>query len=142
METHQKPTLNVDILIIREGKVLLGLFSDKWKIENGKKFWGVPGQEISFLESFGDAAKRYARKEIGCEIERYVVFAVNANYALNNHFVGIGVWAEIEGEPANKNPEDWDKWKWFDLDDLPADLFPPARNVINSFKQKKVCVEE
>lgn len=137
----EKIGLNVDLLIIRDGKVLLGQFSDKWKID-GKKPWGVPGQEIRFGESFGEAARRHAREEIGCELSRYVVFAVNANHALENHFIGIGVWAEIEGEPVNANPEDWDKWEWFDLNDLPVNLFPPAKNLINSFKHKKVCVEE
>jgi len=133
--------VNIDILVIREGKILLGQFSDKWLI-NGKKYWGVPGRDIHFGESFGDAAKRYIKEETGCELERYIVFSVNANHALDNHFVGIGVWAEITGMPANTQPEDWDKWEWFDVNDLPVNIFPPAKNIINCFKQKKVCVEE
>lgn len=141
MNTDQKIGLNVDVLVLRDKKVLLGLFSDTWKI-NGKKYWGVPGREIKFGESFGDAAERYIRGEIGCEMERYVVFSVNANHALDNHFVGIGIYAEINGEPDNKNPEDWDKWEWFDLNDLPINLFPAAKNIIACYKQKKVCVEE
>lgn len=141
IDIAKKPGLNVDVLVMREGKVLLGLFSDKWKM-NGKKYWGVPGRDIQFEESFGDAAKRYVRDEIGCTIERYLVLAINANYAMDNHFVGVGVWAEIVGTPVNSKPEDWDKWEWFDLNDLPDNLFPPAKNLIQSFKQKRVCVEE
>lgn len=141
MNNNRKIGLNVDILVIRDGKVLLGLFADKWKID-GKKNWGVPGQKIDFGESFGDAAKRYVKEEIGCDIERYVVFSVNANHALDNHFVGIGIYAEINGVPDNKNSEDWDKWEWFDVNDLPINLFQAAKNIIACYKQKKVCVEE
>lgn len=141
MSDTQTIGLNIDILIVREGKVLLGKFSDKWLID-GKKYWGVPGQDIRFGESFGDAAKRSIQEELHCELEQYIVCSVNANHAFDNHYVGVGVWATIKGEPVNKKPEDWDTWEWFDMDDLPLNLFPSAKNIIKAFKQKKVCVEE
>lgn len=141
MSDEQKIGLNVDILIIKERKILLGKFSDKWMVDS-KKYWGVPGQEVHFGESFGDAAKRYVQEEIQCELDTYVVFSVNANHAFDNHCVGVGVWATIKGEPVNAKPEDWDKWEWFGLDDLPLNIFPSAKNVIRAFKDKKVCVEE
>lgn len=141
MTTEKNIGLNIDILVIRAGKVLLGKFSDT-RTPDGKKYWALPGQEIRFAESFGDAAKRYIQEEIQCELENYVVFSVNANHAFDNHFIGVGVWATIKGEPVNAKPEDWDKWEWFGLDDLPLNLFPSAKSVIRSFKEKKVCVEE
>ena len=48
----------------------------------------------------------------------------------------------IEGEIKLMKPEDWEKWEWFDLDEVPKNLFVSARNAIDSYLSKKVCISE
>jgi ADP-ribose pyrophosphatase YjhB (NUDIX family) len=138
---EKTPGINVDILVIREGKILLGLLSDKW-CEPGKKVYGVPGRDIRFGETFGDTVRRNIKEEFNRKVTSYNIICVNANYALGNHYIGIGVVAKIDGEIKNLLPEDWDTWEWFDKDSLPENLFPATKNLIECYLQNKVNVAE
>jgi ADP-ribose pyrophosphatase YjhB (NUDIX family) len=135
------PRVNVDILVVRDGKVLLGLLTDKWKCE-GRNVWGVPGRDIRFGEKIGDTVKRNIREEFGCGVTRQEVICVNANRALGNHYVGIGVVAEIDGEPRLLIPEDWKEWRWFPREEIPDDLFPAAGNLIECYLKKRFTFSE
>jgi ADP-ribose pyrophosphatase YjhB (NUDIX family) len=139
----KQPVISIDILVVRNNLILLGLLTERWSNE-GKLTYGLPGREILFGETFGEAVKRNIREELGCGLKDYSVIAVNANYALNNHYIGVGVIAEIDGEPKVTKPEDWQKWEWFSLDNLPlpANLFPPAQNLIDSYKSGAVTVSD
>ncbi len=135
------PKINVDILIIKDNKILLGLLSNNWLFE-GKQVYGLPGREINFKETIGNAVKRNAKEEIDCEITSYKIICVNANYAFNNHYVGVGVIVEIKGEVKLIKKEDWDKWEWFEKDKIPQNLFPAAKNLIECYLTNKVNVSE
>jgi ADP-ribose pyrophosphatase YjhB (NUDIX family) len=137
----RSPTLSIDILIIKDGKILLGLLTEEWSINNMPTY-GLPGREINFGESFGDAVERNIKEELDCKLLTHSIIAVNANYALGNHFVGIGTIATIEGEPKNMKPGDWQKWEWIDRKNLPDNLFPPAHNLLQSYLQDKITVSE
>ena|SRR5688572_13930743 len=107
---HKTPGINVDILIIRNGQILLGLMTDQWKYE-GQQAYGVPGREIHFGEKMGETIKRNIKEEFDCNVTSYEIIGVNANYALGNHFIGIGAIAEIDDEPKVLLPDDWVKWE-------------------------------
>ena len=139
--SDKRPKVSVDILITREDQVLLGLLTKKWNYEE-KQVYGVPGREIRFGEKIEETIKRNINEEIGCKLVSYKIICVNANYAYGNHYIGIGVKAEIEGEPKNLLPEDWEKWEWIDKDKLPENLFPATRNLINCFLGNKFNVSE
>ncbi len=135
------PKINVDILVIQSKKILLGLFTKKWSYK-GKQVYGVPGRDIRFGEKIGDTVKRDIKEDLGCEIKTYRIICVNANYALDNHYIGIGVVAEIKGEIKNLIPQDWKKWEWFDKDKIPANLFPATKNLIECYLENKFIVSE
>lgn len=135
------PGINVDILILRDNKILLGLMTEQWSFE-GRQVYGVPGRDIRFGETMGETVRRNIKEEFDCGVIKYEIICVNANYALDNHFIGIGVTAEIDGEPKVLLPEDWVEWEWFDIDAIPANLFPATKNLIDSYRQGKVNVAE
>lgn len=137
----KSPKVNIDILIVRKNKILLGLMTKQWNYE-GKQVYGVPGRDIYFNERIGETLKRNIKEEFDCDVMKYEIISVNANYAFDNHYVGIGIVAEIDGEPKVLLPEDWEKWEWFEKDALPDNLFPPTKNLIDSFLQNKVTVSE
>ena len=103
------PKINVDILTTKGNKILLGLLTEKWNYQ-GRQVYGVPGRDIMFGEKIGDTVKRNIKEEFGCGVKSYKIVCVNANYALGNHYIGIGVVARINGEPKLLIPEDWEKW--------------------------------
>src|ERR1035437_5621505 len=101
---NKLPKVSVDILVIKEDKILLGLLSKKWA--GKEKLYGVPGREIHFKETIGEAVKRDIKEEINCEVKQYKIICVNSNYELGNHYIGIGVVVEIEGEIELLKPVD------------------------------------
>lgn len=138
---EKRPRINVDILVVKEGKILLGLLTKKWNYK-GRQVYGVPGRDIQFGEKIGDTVKRNIKEEFGCNVTTHKIICVNANYALGNHYIGIGVVAEIDGEPKIQIPEDWEKWEWFTKDNVPDNLFPATKNLIECYFNNKVCVSE
>lgn len=138
---NKTPSVSVDILVIRNGKILLGFMTEQWKYEN-QQVYGAPGREIRFGEKIGETIKRNIKEEFNCDVTNYEIISVNANYALGNHFIGIGTVVEIDGEPKVLLTDDWVKWEWFDTDNIPANLFPPTKNLIESYLGHKVNVAE
>lgn len=137
--TDKFPRVNIDILVIRNNKILLGLLSKNWLLD-GKQSYGVPGRDINFGETIKDAVIRNIKEEIDCNVKNYKVICVNENFALGNHYIGIGITAEIDGEVKMLKPEDWDKWEWFDKNKIPKNLFPAAKNLIECYLENKINI--
>ncbi|HSW99756.1 MAG TPA: hypothetical protein VLH38_01845 [Patescibacteria group bacterium] len=135
------PGISVDILVVRDSKILLGLMTKRWAHE-GRQVYGVPGRDIRFGEKIGATIKRNIQEEFGCNVVSYKIICVNANYALGNHFIGIGAVAEIDGEPTVLLADDWVSWKWFDTKNIPDNLFPATKNLIDSYLEHKFTVAE
>ncbi|HSE60852.1 MAG TPA: NUDIX domain-containing protein [Candidatus Saccharimonadales bacterium] len=135
------PGISVDILVMRAGHILLGLMTDQWRYE-GQQVYGVPGRDIHFGERMGETVKRNIKEEFDCNVTTYKIISVNANYALGNHFIGVGVVAEMDGEPKVILRDDWVKWEWFAVSDIPSNLFPAAQNLIDSYLQQRITVAE
>lgn len=135
------PKITIDVLIVRKNKILLGLMTKKWNYE-GKQVYGVPGRDIYFNEKIGETLRRNIKEEFNCAVTKYEIISVNANYAFENHYIGIGIVAEIDGEPKVLLPEDWETWEWFEINAIPDNLFPPTKNLIESYLQKRITVSE
>ena len=136
------PKISVDILIVKDNKLLLGLLTKKWNYKE-KQVYGVPGRDIRFGEKIGDTVKRNIKEDIDCRVVKYEIICVNANYALDNHYIGIGVVVDIDGEPKkNLISKDWERWEWFDKNNIPNNLFPAAKILIESYLKDKVNISE
>ncbi len=137
----REPKVGVDILVIKNGEILLGLLTDKWDYR-GKPAWGVPGNDIKFGEKIVDTLKRNVEEQLGCKVTKYEIICVNANYALGNHYIGIGATAKIDGEPKLLIPKEWKKWGWFSENEVPENLFPATKNLIECYLKGRFIVSE
>lgn len=135
------PELGIDILIIRNNKILLGLLTKKWAV-NGTQVYGLPGRDLLFKEKMGDSVKRNISEEFDCEVTNYKIICVNANYEWGNHYINIGVLVEIEGEVKLLKPDDWEKWEWFEINKPPQNLLASAKNTIDCYLNNKFCIAE
>ncbi len=129
------------VLIIREGKVLLGKRHDdpeKASSEmSGEGTWTMPGGKLEFGESFEEGAIRELLEETGLITNSVRVICVENSVGPKAQFVTIGMIAEnVIGEAQIMEPEEITEWQWFELTALPSKVFPPSLYVLERYLDK------
>src|SRR3989344_7046702 len=97
MEQEQRPKIGIGVMIVKNGKVLLG----KRRGSHGAGEYAWPGGHMEYMESFEGCAKREVQEETGMEIDnvRFLRLLNLKKYA-PKHYVGIGLIADWKsGEP-------------------------------------------
>lgn len=127
----QIPRLGVGLLLIKEGRLLLG----KRKSAIGQGTWAIPGGHLEFGETIEECATRELLEETGLiakELER----GPCVDYITSpHHFVSIFVKVKtFEGELTLKEPDKCEGWEWCDIQNLPAPLFYPLQIYLNEYK--------
>ena len=140
-----KPRVGVGVMILREGKVLLGKrHEDPAKADSelhGEGTWTMPGGKLDFQESFEAGACRETLEETGLKIKPEDLQLISlANDIWNDaHFVTVGFLCEkVDGEPQVREPDEITEWQWFALDALPEKLFFPSREVLERYLAGKI----
>ncbi|MBI2144871.1 pseudouridine synthase [Candidatus Woesearchaeota archaeon] len=125
---------SVDIVVRRDGNILLGKIAEKWS-GGGKYLWGLPGREIS---NFGESAvRKQLLDETGLSLEAFSVFCKNEVTGLGKKYLVTGIVATASGNPRVTKPADWESWQWFPANKLPSSLFPSAAKTLHSFLSRK-----
>ena len=120
--------------IFNNGKILL----QKKARGFGEGKWNAPGGKIKILESSKRAAVREVREETGMILKDPKVFCVNNDKNEHDHFVTIGFLSEeFEGEPQVLEPDEITEWRWFDLSDLPDNMFFPSAKIVKNYSAGK-----
>ncbi len=132
MENQNIVQVGIGVMIIKDGKVLLG----KRKGKHGAGEYAWPGGTFEYMESFEDSAKREVMEEAGIEIEnvRFLRLYNLKTYA-PRHYVDIGLVADWKsGEPQLLEPEKCEGWAWYDMDNLPEPLFSTIDTYFEAYK--------
>lgn len=136
-DVYQTFYIGVNNLVVRNGQLLLG----KRKNVYGEGTWGLCGGHLETGEDMESTAARELMEETGLKAERYLF----SNLVNNNgnksgkHYLQVGFIAEgVVGEPSLKEPDRCEEWKWFDLNDLPKNIFPShVKQIENYIKEQK-----
>lgn len=130
----------VGVMILRDDKILLGLrHSDPEKADSelhGEGTWTMPGGKIEFGETFEETVEREVLEETGIKVNKDKLRLISVSNDKNEsaHFVTLGFLCEdFEGEAKVMEPDEITEWQWFSLENLPENLFPPSRNVLNNY---------
>ena len=134
------------IMILKNRKILLGRRHDDAKKADsalrGEGTWTMPGGKLEFGEEFEDGAKREVFEETGMILKNAKVICVNNDKNEYAHFITIGILStEIEGEPKVMEPDEITEWRWFASHELPKNIFPPSKNILENFKTKKFYIK-
>lgn len=128
MNEEKIPRVGLGVVVIREGKILLG----KRKNSHGEGCWCFPGGHLEFGESWEECAHRETLEETGLKIKN-VRFATATNDFFkkeDKHYITIIMVADwVEGEAQILEPDKCQKWTWFDWHELPEPLFVPQQNL-------------
>jgi 8-oxo-dGTP diphosphatase len=135
MEQEQRPKVGIGVMIVKDGKVLLG----KRKGAHGEGEYAWPGGHMEYMESFEDCAKRETMEETGMHIHNVrFLRLMNLKQYAPKHYVDVGLVADWEsGEPQIMEPEKIEGWDWYDIDELPQPLFSTIPSYIEAYKTGK-----
>ncbi|MGE5425997.1 MAG: nucleotide triphosphate diphosphatase NUDT15 [Bacillota bacterium] len=139
MENENRPKIGVGVMIRNEqGKALFGLRLSK----HGYGTWSFPGGHLEFGENMIQAAIREAHEETGLIVsDLELVSLADELGALEQgkHYVNVGFVAHTySGKPAITEPEKWERWEWFSLNELPSPLFEGSALMIERYKLGKI----
>jgi len=139
-----RPGVGVGILVLKEGKLLLGKRNDdaeKASSElSGEGTWTMPGGKLHFQESFEEAAIREVKEETDIDIkkEELKLISITNDKTEKAHFVTIGFLTETNQDPKAMEPEEITEWKFFELDNLPEKIFKPSEKVLKNYLDKQI----
>ncbi len=122
-------------MILRDNQVLLGLR----KGSHGEGEYAFPGGHLEYKESFKNCALREIAEECGVKVKnlRFQCLS-NVDKYQPHHYVLIGFAADWEsGEPQVLEPDRCEGWQWFDLNNLPGNLFEMSKLIIDSYQTGK-----
>jgi len=143
MKQQNGPWAGVGIMIVKDGKVLLGKrHGDSKKAKSalhGAGKWTMPGGKVHFKEKVDDAAFREVLEETSLKVnkEKLEIINVANDIAGGMHFVTVGfLCRDFEGEPKVMEPDEITCWEWFCLKDLPKPLYFPSVKILRKYKEK------
>jgi mutator protein MutT len=141
MEQNLKPRVGVGVMILnKKGEVLLGhRIDDPIKASSdlhGEGCWTMPGGKLDFGETLLDGAAREVVEETGLRVDKNKIRLISVTDEIrpDTHYVTAGFLCQNwEGELKTMEPEEITEWKWYNLDNLPENVFLPSAKIIKAY---------
>lgn len=139
---EKKIGVGFGVMILKDREILLGKrHEDPKKASSelrGEGTWTMPGGKLEYGESFEEGAKREVAEETGMVLKNANIICINNDKNEHAHFVTIGLLStDFIGEAKVMEPDEITEWTWFASKDLPKNIFPPSKKVLENYKQKK-----
>ncbi len=146
-QSNQKPGVGFGVMILKEGKVLLGHRHENPEkassLLHGEGTWTMPGGKLHFQEKLKEGAVREVFEETGIKVKGLEAISISNDIVQDAHFVTIGfLCKDFEGEAKVMEPDEITEWKWFDLNNLPSPLYFPSEKIIKNYLAKKIYQDE
>jgi 8-oxo-dGTP pyrophosphatase MutT (NUDIX family) len=133
--------------LIMAGAALLALNAQNQllmikRTDNG--CWGVPGGAMELGEDLQETAKRETKEEIGVEAGDIELFGVYSGQELFYRYpngaevynvTAVYLTRSLIGE-IEVNPDEHSQYRYFDLQDLPAEISPPIQPILRDLVSK------
>ena len=135
MDKHIK--VGIGVMILDGNKILLG-HRAKDKKDTGGIYevdcWTVPGGKQEYDETILECAKREVKEETNLEVDDLELFNATDDIQSDRHYITLQVIAKKHsGELKIMEPTKEDDWQWFDLYDLPENLYTPSKKFIETY---------
>jgi 8-oxo-dGTP diphosphatase len=134
--------IGCEAYIVREGEVLLGKRGKKAK---GPWYgtWALPGGHLEFLERADECIVREIQEELAIHITAQDVELAAVTDDLkperDEHYVHVTFFVDIgPQEPKCNEPDMCEEWRWFPVDELPENIFPPHAKIFDTLHSKEM----
>jgi len=130
MTELNRPKVGTAVCILKDKKVLLGQRKNGF----GDGMWCFPGGHLEFGEEWTDCGVRETMEEAGIKIKNISLITITNDIFKkeNKHYLTIFMLADYKsGEVKLMEPDKFEKWDWFDWNDLPKHLFLPILKLID-----------
>ncbi len=151
MEQHkvvvdQKPRVGVGIMILnKKGEVLLGHRNDdpiKASSDlHGEGCWTFPSGKLDFGETLINGAARELLEETNlvADKSKTILLSITEEIRQDTHYITAGfLCKDFTGELKTMEPEEITEWKWYNLDNLPVNLFLPSAKMVKAYLNNKI----
>ena len=140
-DNNKSVKVGIGVLILDNNKVLLGHRCKKYNDTGGiheEDTWTLPGGKQEYGETYFEGAIRETHEETNLIISNLTVFGVGDDIAVDRQYITIYVLSkEYKGNLEVMEPDKIDKWEWFDLDNLPDNLYSPSAKMLKYYKEKR-----
>ena len=135
MTSPERPVVGVGVIVVREGKLLLG----RRKSSHGRGHYSSGGGHLEYMEGFETAVRRELKEETGLEVsELRFLCVINLKQYAPKHYIDIGFIANWQGGEAKVvEPDKFESWDWYDLNALPEPLFGAIPYYLEAYKTGK-----
>lgn len=126
--------VGVEAFVVKNGQLLLGMR----KNVAGHGSWALPGGHLEQGEILTECLRRELQEEIGIEVKGQKLVTLDNNPTnVGGHYLHIGFLVEdFEGNINLKEPEKCEEWRFFDIENLPENLFSAHKKEIDLYKRK------
>lgn len=133
--SEERAKVGVGVLIFKDCKVLLA----KRKGAHGETQYGGPGGHLEYGETAEQTALREIKEECGVEVQNLELLCTSDLLTyFPKHYLDLGFKAEWKsGEPKLLEPHRHESWDWYDIDDVPENLFGCVSAYIEAYKTGK-----
>lgn len=139
MDNHIR--VGIGVIIVNDGKILLGHYLDSLKDTGGiyePGSWTLPGGKLKDNETVIDCIIRETKEESNLDISEVSIFNAADDFQPSKHFVSLHAIAKsFDGELKVMEGNKIDEWCWFPIDNLPVNIYSPSRKCIDNYLKKE-----
>lgn len=132
--------VGVGVLIVDNNKILLGHRVSN-AVDTGGIYepdsWTLPGGKQEYDETVFECGAREVKEETNLDVSDFSVFGVSDDIQPNKHYVTMQVIAsKYSGELTVMEPDKIDEWRWFDLNELPENIYSPSKKFVLEYRKR------
>lgn len=131
--------LSSEAYIVDGSRLLLGLRKNTY----GAGTWAMPGGHLNYMERADECLVREIKEEMSLDIRASDMELLALTDDLQpdspNHYLHLTFKVNLKGKvPQVTEPEFCEQWKWFELNNLPKNIFPPHKKIFETIASGKV----